>query len=107
MTKAVIIHTARLLSTDEAMSRQAPRRPRPCRAQCRLVSQDGRVIDRFRKAWRNGKQAVVMEPMTWLSRLAAQVPSPRFHMLSYYEVLAPAAPKRSQIVPGHGGVSRS
>ena len=51
------------------------------------MSRDGRVIYRFRKAWRNGKQAVVMDPMTFLSRLAAQMPPPRFHMLSYYGVL--------------------
>lgn len=29
-----------------------------------------------------------MDPMTVLSRLAAQVPPPRFHMLSYFGVLA-------------------
>ena len=44
---------------------------RPALAQDRLlVSRDGRVIYRFRKAWRNGKQAVVMDPMTFQSRLA-------------------------------------
>ncbi len=71
------------------------------------MSRDGRVIYRFRKAWRNGKQAVVMDGMTFLSRLAAQVPPPRFHMLSYYGVLAPAALGRSEIVPGHGDGLRS
>ena len=76
---------------------------KPALAQDRLlVSRDGRVIYRFRKAWRKAKQAVVMDPMTFLSRLAAQVPPSRFHMLSYYGVLAPAAPGRSEIVPGHG-----
>ena len=39
---------------------------------------------------------------TFLSRLAAQIPPPRFHMLSYYGVLAPAASRRAEIVPGPG-----
>ena len=39
--------------------------------------------------------------MTFLSRLAAQVHPPRRHLLTYHGVLAPAASKRDQIVPGH------
>jgi hypothetical protein len=38
--------------------------------------------------------------MTFLSRLAAQVPPPRRHVLTYHGVLAPAASKRELIVPG-------
>ncbi|MHC5066598.1 MAG: transposase, partial [Planctomycetota bacterium] len=73
---------------------------RPALAQDRLlVAGDGRVVYRFRRPWRNGKQAVVMDPMTFLSRLAAQVPPRRFHLLSYYGVLAPAAYRRKEIVP--------
>ena len=37
---------------------------------------------------------------TSLSRLAAQVPPPRFHMLTYHGVLASAASRRDEIVPG-------
>jgi hypothetical protein len=65
------------------------------------IASDGSIVYRFRKPWRNGKLAVVMDPMTFLSRLAAQIPPPRRHVLSYYGVLAPAAAKREQIVPGH------
>ena len=73
---------------------------RPALAQDRLaVTRDGSIVYRFRKPWRNGKRAVVMEPMTFLSRLAALIPPPRFHMLSYYGVLAPAASRRDEIVP--------
>ncbi len=39
--------------------------------------------------------------MTFLSRLAAQIPEPRVHTVSYYGVLAPAASKRDRIVPGY------
>jgi hypothetical protein len=42
-----------------------------------------------------------MDPMTFLSRLAAQVPPPRFHVLSYFGVLAPAAARREEVVPGY------
>ncbi len=41
-----------------------------------------------------------MDPLTFLSRLAALIPPPRFHVLSYYGVLAPAASRRDEIVPG-------
>ncbi len=65
---------------------------RPALAQDRLaLARDGSVVYRFKKPWRNGKQAVVMDPLTFLSRLAALIPPPRFHTLSYYGVLAPAA----------------
>ena len=76
---------------------------RPALAQDRLaVARDGSIVYRFRRRWRNGKQAVVMDPLTFLSRLAALIPPPRFHMLSYYGVLAPAASRRDEIVPGSG-----
>ncbi|MDP7340254.1 MAG: hypothetical protein QF786_13120, partial [Vicinamibacterales bacterium] len=39
------------------------------------------------------------DPMTFLSRLAAQAPPPRRHVLTYHGVLAAAACKRDQIVP--------
>ena len=82
---------------------------RLCRYICRppfatdrlSLARDGSVVYRFRKPWRNGKLAVVMDPMTFLSRLAAQVPPPRFHVLSYFGVLAAAASRRDEIVPGY------
>ena len=42
-----------------------------------------------------------MDPMTFLSRLAALVPPPRRHTLTYHGVLAAAAARREEIVPGH------
>ena len=75
---------------------------RPAFAQDRLsVARYGSIVYRFRKPWRNGKQAVVMDPMTFLSRLSAQIPPPRFHALSYFGVLAAAASRLDEIVPGH------
>jgi len=77
---------------------------RPPLSQDRLsVANNGHVVYRFKKAWRNGKTAVVLDPMTFISRLAAQVPPRRFHMLTYHGVLAAAAARRHEVVPGHGG----
>ena len=75
---------------------------RPPLAQERLaVTARGDVIYRFRHPWKNGRTAVVLDPMTFLSRLAAQVPPPRRHGLTYHGVLAPAASRRDEIVPGY------
>ena len=82
---------------------------RPCRyvtrpplAQDRLsVTERGDVVYRFRHPWKNGRTAVVLDPMTFLSRLAAQVHPPRRHGLTYHGVLAPAAARRDEIVPGY------
>ena len=50
---------------------------RPPFAQDRLaVTAGGDVVYRFRHRWRNGQTAVVMDPMTFMSRVAAQVPWP-------------------------------
>ena len=74
---------------------------RPPLTQDRLsLTGEGDVVYRFRHPWKNGKTAVVLDPMTFLSRLAAQVPPPRRHVLTYHGVLAPAASKRELIVPG-------
>ncbi len=75
---------------------------RPPFAQDRLaVLPNGHIAYRFRRAWKNGRTGVVLDPMTFLSRLAAQVPPPRRHGLTYHGVLAPAASRRAEIVPGH------
>jgi hypothetical protein len=90
------------LPLDRRRSRLCRYVTRPPFAQDRLaVTKDGSIVYRFRKPWRNGKSAVVMAPMTFLSRLAAQVPPPRSHVLSYFGVLAAAASRRDEIVPGH------
>ncbi len=62
------------------------------------MNQQGDIVYRFRHPWRNGKQAVVMDPMTFLSRLAALIPPPRSHVLSYYGVRGAAAARRELIV---------
>jgi len=77
------------------------------------------VVYRLRRAWRDGTNAIVsaivFEPLAFLERLAALVPRPRAHLLTYHGVLAPAAQSRDRIVPGlcaraeahHGSAERN
>ena len=76
---------------------------RPPLAQGRLqLREDGKVIWQLRRPWRDGTQAFVLDPLTFLERLAALVPHPREHGLTYHGVLAPGSPLRSLIVPREG-----
>jgi hypothetical protein len=74
---------------------------RPAIASERLsIDPDGRVVYRLRRPWSDGTSAIVFEPLAFLERLAALVPRPRAHLLTYHGVLAPAAQWRDRIVPG-------
>ena len=66
---------------------------------------DGRVVYALRRHWKDGTRAFVFDPLDFIARLAALVPRPRNHLLTYHGVLAPAAEWRDWIVPG-GGRSR-
>ncbi len=59
----------------------------------------GKVMYGFRRPFRDGSTHVVLAPMSFLSRLAALVPPPRMHLVTYHAVLAPSARKRERIVP--------
>ena len=73
---------------------------RPPISQERLeLALDGRVILRFKRAWRNGTHAVVLDPLDFIARLVALIPPPRFHMLRYHGVLAAHAKARAEVVP--------
>ena len=63
------------------------------------VQSDGRIAWYLRRAWRDGTKAFVMAPRVFLARLAALVPHPREHQLTYHGVLAPASPLRDLVVP--------
>lgn len=73
---------------------------RPAIAQERLsLTRNGQVLYRFKRPHRDGRTHVLLDPLTFLSRLAALVPRPRAHLLTYHGVLAPAAAMRAEIVP--------
>jgi hypothetical protein len=53
----------------------------------------------FRKPWKDGTEAVLLEPLDLIARLAALVPPPRFRMSRYHGVLAANAKARVEVVP--------
>jgi hypothetical protein len=73
---------------------------RPAVAQERLsLLPDGRVLYQLKKRYRDGSTHVVLPPLVFLERLAALVPRPRRHLITYHGVLAPAAAARPAVVP--------
>jgi hypothetical protein len=73
---------------------------RPPIAQERVESKsDGLVRLTLKRAFADGTVAVEMDPLSLLSRLAASVPPPRYHIVKYAGVLASASKLRSRIGP--------
>jgi len=73
---------------------------RPPLAVARLTeSTGGQRLCQFRRPWRDGSTALLMDPLELLERLAALVPPPRRPLLADHGVLAPRARWRSAIVP--------
>ncbi|NOT30112.1 MAG: IS91 family transposase [Planctomycetes bacterium] len=70
------------------------------------IAKDGRVVYALRRHWKDGTSAVVFDPLDFIARLAALVPRPRTHLLTYHGVLAPAAEWRDWIVPGEASSAR-
>jgi hypothetical protein len=60
---------------------------------------DGRVIYQLRHKWHNGATHMIFEPLDLIGKLAALVPPPRFNLIRYQGVLAPASRLRSSVVP--------
>ena len=49
--------------------------------------------------WSDGTTHIAFQPLVFLERLAALVPRPRTHLVTYHGVLAPAASWREDVVP--------
>jgi hypothetical protein len=62
---------------------------------------DGRLLYRLKRKWRDGTTHVVFQPLELLEKLAAIVPPPRIHMVRYHGVFAPRAAGRRQVVPAN------
>ena len=62
---------------------------------------DGRVSYCLRHKWRDGTTHVLFEPLELMEKLAALVPPPRFNLVRYSGIFAPASPWRSEVVPFH------
>ena len=73
---------------------------RPPVAQDRLERRaDGKLELKFKKPWRDGTRALVLEPDDLIARLVAAVPPPRFHTLRYFGVLSSHSSRRALVVP--------
>jgi Putative transposase/Transposase zinc-binding domain len=73
---------------------------RPPLALDRLTeSTGGQLLYQFRRPWRDGSTALLLEPLELLERLAALVPPPRRPLVAYHGLLAPRARWRAAIVP--------
>jgi hypothetical protein len=73
---------------------------RPPVAQDRLERRsDGKLELTFKKPWRDGTHALVLEPDDLIARLVAAVPPPRFHTLRYFGVLSSHSSRRGLVVP--------
>ncbi len=74
---------------------------RPPLSSLRLsLNEQGRLVHELRAPFKDGTTHFVFDPLVFIERLAALVPPPRMHQLTYHGVLAPAASRRSEIVPG-------
>lgn len=96
------LHAKVALGADDHEGRERLARylARPAIASERLsLDEHGRVVYRLRRHWKDGTRAVVFQPLDFIARLAALVPRPRTHLLTYHGVLAPAAEWRDWIVP--------
>ena len=60
---------------------------------------DGRLRYWFKTAWRNGTTHAIFEPLEFMEKLAALVPTPRAHLVRFHGLLGPAAKWRPLIVP--------
>jgi ribosomal protein S27E len=77
---------------------------RPAVATERLSrTSDGRVRYTLKTPYRDGTTHVMFEPLDFLARLAALVPSPGVNLTRYHGVFAPNHRMRAQIVPSRRG----
>ena len=61
--------------------------------------EDGWVQLRLKRPWSDGTTHILLDPLDFLSKLAALVPPPRVHLLRYSGVFAPNAKLRPHVVP--------
>ena len=73
-------------------------RPRMSRERLELAP-DGRIVHRFKRAWRDGTHSIALDPLDFIARLVAMIPPPRAHMVRYHGVLAAHAKARPEVVP--------
>ena len=96
------LHAATIAKRDDDAGKEALCRTllRPPLAQGRVqLLGDAMVRIVLMRPFGDGTTAVDLDPLSLLCRLAASVPAPKFNMVRYGGVLAPAAKWRSAVVP--------
>ncbi len=71
----------------------------PISSQRLSLSRSGKVVLELRRAWRDGTTHISFSPLVFIERLAALIPPPGFHQLTYHGVLAGGSTMRDVIVP--------
>jgi len=66
---------------------------------CSVPVRQGRVVYQYKRPFRDGSTHVVLEPLDFISRLAALVPRPRLNLTRFHGVFAPNCKYRARIVP--------
>ena len=75
---------------------------RPAVAADRLEAlPNGRLRYWFKTPWRDGTTHAIFEPLEFIEKLCALVPTPRAHTVRYHGILGPAAKWRELIVPNN------
>lgn len=77
---------------------------RPALAEDRLsLTPQAGVRYTLKTPYRDGTAHVVLEPLDFIARLAALVPTPRVHLTRYHGVFAPHSRRRAAITPAWRG----
>ena len=58
------------------------------------ITKDGQILIQLKRPFQDGTHSVLLSPIAFLERLAALIPRPRRHLLTYHGALAPASPMR-------------
>jgi putative transposase/transposase-like zinc-binding protein len=73
---------------------------RPPVSDARLaLNAQGKIELALKTPYSDGTTHLILEPMTFLERLAALVPPPRAHLVVYHGILASAAATRRDVIP--------
>ena len=82
------------------LERQLQYMGRPPLSEQRLSkTSDGKLVVKLKTPWSDGTCFIVMQPLEFMERLVALVPSPRKNQIRYSGVFAPNAKLREKIVP--------
>jgi hypothetical protein len=70
------------------------------------LTRQGNIRYRLKTPYRNGTTHVIFEPLDFIARLAALVPTPRVNLTRFHGVFAPNHNLRAQVTPARRGPHR-